>query len=179
MGQGFRRARARRPQSFREKIESSHRGLDVWAAMAGKPPMEKLYALPPKRAYKKRSVESETLEKDVLAAVSELLASHLGVLLAVRQNSGAMQYEANGRTAPVWFYRLVKRKDVTITDFWGFLRDGRPFAIEAKRPSWRGVSDDRERKQEAFIHLVEAIGGVGGFARSVDEARAIIEGGAI
>lgn len=178
MAQGS-RGRMRRP-TFRETVERNHRSLDFMAAMAGKPPLEKSIVFAPKRAYAKRSSGSEgngPLEKDVLAAVGDYLAAHPNVLLAVRQNSGAMHYESQGRTVPVWFYKLVRRgdKDVTLTDFWGFLRDGRPFAIEAKRPSWRGVSDERERKQEAFIHLVEAIGGVGGFVRSVEEAQGILQ----
>jgi hypothetical protein len=64
---------------------------------------------------------------------------------------------------------------MTITDFWGFLRDGRPFAIEAKRPSWKGPRDEREFKQANFLAVIRNIGGVSGFAMSADDAKAVIE----
>lgn len=129
------------------------------------------------RASNGSGASTGALEKDVLHAVGQFLAVHPRVLLAVRQNSGAAQYEANGKAIPIWFYKLVKHAgeaDITITDYWGFLRDGRPFALECKRESWRTVSGDREKKQQAFIHLIEAIGGRGGFVRNVKDAEEIL-----
>jgi hypothetical protein len=76
----------------------------------------------------------------------------------------------------VWFYRVVTRQPVTITDFWGILRDGRVFAIECKRPGWKAPHGDREMRQALFISLIQNCGGLGGFARNADEAKGIIDG---
>ncbi len=115
------------------------------------------------------------LEKHVIRAVSELLAVHPKVLFAVRQNSGGASYEAkSGRYAPIFFYHILTSQPVTITDFWGLLRDGRPFALEAKRPSWKEPREPREFKQAAFLMLIRNCGGVGQFVRSADEANAAL-----
>lgn len=163
---------------MRRKVSDRERKRKVNAALEflGAPIRNEIK---PKRAYTRRSDgdAAGALEKDVLHAVGQFLAVHPRVLLAVRQNSGAAQYEANGKAIPIWFYKLVKNAgeaDITITDYWGFLRDGRPFAIECKRESWRSISGDREKKQQAFIHLIEAIGGRGGFVRNVKDAEEIL-----
>ena len=128
-----------------------------------------LAALPPKPTKPRK------LEAPVVAAIADLLAVHPRVLFAVRQNTGAASYEAkSGKYAPVFFYRILTRQDVTITDFWGLLRDGRPFAIEAKAPGWKAPRDDRERRQYMFLSLIRNCGGISGFATSAEEANAIL-----
>lgn len=110
------------------------------------------------------------LEGPVVSAISELLGVHPRVLFAVRQNSGAASYEAkSGQYAPVHFYRILTGQPVTITDFWGILRDGRMLAIEAKAPGWKEPRTDREFKQAAFLMLVRNCGGIGIFATSADD----------
>lgn len=122
-----------------------------------------------------RKPSGKPLEADVIRAVSELLATHPKVLWACRQNSGAASYEAKtGRYAPVYFYKILTRQDITITDFWGFMRDGRVFAIEAKRPGWKEAREPREFKQAAFLLMVRNMGGIGGFVTSLDEANALL-----
>ena len=114
-------------------------------------------------------------EAPVVQAISELLAVHPRVLFAVRQNSGMASYEAkSGRYAPVFFYRILTKQDMTITDFWGildprenYLGRTRVFAIEAKAPGWTKPRDDRERKQAAFLQMVRDAGGIGIFATDV------------
>ena len=110
-------------------------------------------------------------EAPVVQAISELLAVHPRVLFAVRQNSGMASYEAkSGRYAPVFFYRiLTHEKDMTLPDFWGILKDGRILAIEAKAPTWRKISNDRELRQEMFLMLVRNLGGVALFATDVSQ----------
>lgn len=136
-------------------------------------PESELLALPKVRGPR---VDHADLEKHVLSAVGDLLVAHPKVLLAVRQNTGGTQYEgSDGRAHSMWFYRLIRTPDeMTITDYWGFLRDGRPMAIECKKPSWKWSGDEREKKQRAFIHMIESIGGVGGFVRGVDETMSIL-----
>jgi len=122
-------------------------------------------------AEAKKRAAPRQLEAPVVAAISELLAVHPRVLFAVRQNSGMASYEAkSGNYAPVYFYRLLRHgKDVTITDFWGILRDGRMLAIEAKAPGWSKPRNDRELAQANFLALIRNIGGVALFATSADQ----------
>lgn len=118
-----------------------------------------------------RKFQSEDVEAPVLKAVGELLAVHPRVLFAVRQNTGAMHYERDGRPVPIWFYRIVRKpEDMTIVDFWGLLRDGKPFAFECKKPSWTKPTKDHELKQAAFLRMIECIGGVSRFVTDVRQA---------
>ncbi len=112
----------------------------------------------------------QELEAGVIAAISELLAHHPKVLIALRMNSGAASYEAStGRYAPVWFHRFLRFPEkMRMPDFIGFLVDGRPLAIEAKRPTWTRPRDDREREQAVYLETIRNIGGIGIFATSVD-----------
>lgn len=153
------------------------RNRDLLVAMGA--PAEKIDAirvpLPKQRTTPRLSDPADT-EGPVASAIAELLARHPKVLFAVRQNGGAFTYDTkDGRSAPVWFYRILTGSEITITDFWGLLKDGRPFAIEAKRPSWKEPKLPREFKQAAFIMLMRNIGGKGGFATSVEEAAAILD----
>ena len=115
------------------------------------------------------------LEGPVIKAVGELLGVHPLILFAVRQNSGALPYHREGRAVPVWFYKLARRPEpMTIVDYWGFLKDGRPLALECKRPDWKKPRTEHEDRQQAFLRMIEAIGGIGGFVRSADEANALL-----
>lgn len=182
--------RVRFKPSLRSTMQANARSL---AFMAMAAPIEKadaahkfvatvVAAIPP--APKKRAVKSEgvdidaihgnkrtPLESEVVSAISQLLTRHPKVLLAVRQNSGAASYEAaSGKYAPVVFYRILTHaSELTITDFWGILKDGRPFAIEAKREGFKVPRNDREFKQANFLALVRNIGGIGIFATSADQ----------
>lgn len=131
----------------------------------------------PAAAPKRERAAPRQLEAPVVAGIADLLAVHPRVLFAVRQNTGAASYEAaTGRYAPVYFYKILTGQPMTITDFWGLLRDGRPFAIEAKAPGWKAPKDDRERRQWAFLAMIRNCGGAAGFATSVEEAKAILDG---
>jgi hypothetical protein len=115
------------------------------------------------------------LEAPVVNAIAELLAVHPRVLFAVRQNSGAASYEAkSGKYAPVHFYRILTSQPVTITDFWGILRDGRMFACEAKAPGWKRPSGDREIKQALFLSMITNCGGVALFATDAAQVAAAL-----
>lgn len=134
--------------------------------------------IPPLRKRAAAGSDGRVLEKEVIRAVSELLATHGSVRFAVRQNGGAM-LDGEGRPS-IWFYKIVRSRSVdrlTISDFWGFLVDGTPFAIEAKRPGWkRNENDIHENKQAQFLLMIRSCGGRAGFADGVEDARAIIEG---
>ena len=114
--------------------------------------------------------QTAPLESEVTAAISKLLAVHPKVLIAIRMNSGMASYEAaSGRYAPVHFHKWLRYPEkMRMPDFIGWLTDGRPFAIEAKRPTWTRPRDDREREQAMYLEAMRDIGGIGIFATSAD-----------
>ena len=133
----------------------------------------------PKRQRRLAGSSGEPLESDVVRAISDLLAVHPLVAIALRMNSGMASYNArNGNTyQPVFFHKWLRRPEkMKMPDFIGWLNDGTFFAIEAKRSNWTGAKDDREREQQAFLRFVAGHGGRSGFARSVWDAEAILEG---
>lgn len=136
-------------------------------------------SIAPKRERVRRPVDGRPatdIEGPVINAVGDLLNVHPRVLFAVRQNSGSMPYQrSDGRMAPVWFYKIFRKPEkLTIVDFWGFLDDGRPFAMECKKPSWTEPRDEREFKQQAFLKMIASIGGISGFVCSVTDAQKLL-----
>lgn len=149
--------------------------LKFYAESASKEvPPHLLNALPPKRDRVRKPAGDRLtgdIEAPVIAAVADLIEQHPNVLFAVRQNSGSIPYERDGRPVPVWFYKKIKTpEELTLTDYWGFLKDRRPFAIECKKPSWKSPTTPREFRQRAFLQMIIALGGVGCFVRSAEEA---------
>lgn len=145
-------------------------------ALAGREIPELRDGLPVAPAPRKASDPADT-EAPVIKAISELLATHPKVLFALRVNSGSLPYVNNkGQRIPVQFHRILTKQPVRVCDFFGWLKDSRPFAFEAKRPSWRKPSDEREYQQANFLMLIRNIGGVASFVRSADEALEIING---
>ena len=67
--------------------------------------------------------------------------------------------------------RAVRLAAPGVSDLIGWASGGRFAAVEVKTPRGR-LTDE----QAAFIELVRRSGGLAGVARSVEEARAIIEG---
>ena len=162
-------------KSLKQTIAENNRGHALWGAMSGKPVPEEFQNKPePAKAPRKPATASEPheLEASVQREVFSVLAKHPSVLFAVRQNSGA----AMSGNVPIWFYRWARRNGVemTLTDFWGMLIDGRMFAIECKKRSWKKVSGTREMQQLAFIDVVKSAGGVGGFVTCAEDAIALL-----
>lgn len=124
----------------------------------------------------KPRVDHPDLEKHVLRAVSDLLAVHPAVLIAIRQNSGAASYEAKtGKYAPLWFYQWIRSPEsMTLPDVWGMLITGRMFFFECKRPSWTKPSDDRERRQALFLDLMRAKGAISAFITDAERANEML-----
>lgn len=126
-----------------------------------------LASIPAKRKYTKRDV-AET-EAPVLDAVGDVLWKHPLVLLAIRQNSGMAGY--------VQFFKIIRQPEgveLKLPDYWGFLTDSRPFAVECKKPQWKGVSTEREESQAAFLGLIRSAGGIALFATSAEEVAAAL-----
>lgn len=127
------------------------------------------------------------LEAPVVQAISELLAVHPRVLIALRMNSGAASYEAKtGTYAPVWFHKWLRYPEkMRMSDFLGIVVQERredhkngtgtcyisfpPLAIEAKAPGWTKPRDAREHEQAAFLAFIRSCGGIGIFATSAEQ----------
>lgn len=174
----------RRGRSVRKSLRDTYRENNAadkfYASMFGKEPVAQT-AVSPKRVIVNRSDASE-LEASVQKEVAEVLALHSQVVMCVRQNTGAASMVGKGgEVYPVWFYRWIKNPaEMTITDFWGFMRAGPafvPFAIECKRRDWKpNFNNDRENKQRSFIEFIQRIGGRGGFCTSAEHAVEILAG---
>ena len=133
--------------------------------------LDELRAITPAAPAPRAAINQHDSEGPVIKAISELLATHPKVLFAVRMNSGSLPYlNAQGKAVPVKFHRVLTGQPVRVVDFTGWLKDCRPFALEAKRPSWNKPSDERELEQANFLMLIRNLGGIGEFVRSVDEA---------
>ena len=172
----------KRKKTVQEMREATEKALRYQCAMAGKPFPEDMKA-PDRKPVKVRAApvkrEVDTSEGSVMTDIAEVYKTHPNILFAVRQNSGAAKI---GDT-PVWFWKWLRRNGVemTLTDTWGMLVNGRMFAIEAKERGWKsvGAGDSakavRERRQLAFINVVKSGGGVGGFVTSAEQAREILD----
>lgn len=173
----------KRKQTVQEMREATEKALRYQCAMAGKPFPEDMKA-PDRKPVKVRAApvkrEVDTSEGSVMTDIAEVYKTHPNILFAVRQTSGA----ADIGDFHVKFWRWLRRNGqvMTITDTWGVLRDGRFFAIEAKKRTWKGVGIGdgkdavRERAQLTFINVVKSGGGVGGFVTSAGQAIQILNG---
>ena len=161
----------------------ARRNVAYVEAMAGReiPELRKnLPPLPQKRSRIVRPVDGKPvvpLEADVIRAVGQLLAVHPRVLYALRMNNGAASYEtSSGKWAPVWFHLWVRSpEECRMVDFYGATKNGRIIALECKRESFTQPTDQREREQAAFLAVVRNAGGIGGFVRNADEAKALLD----
>lgn len=170
--------RGKKP-SLREQVAKSEAAMKFLCGGTLPANLQKVYdAGRPAPKRERMSPNPENAEAGVMQDVADLLRLHPQVLFAVRQNAGAMAYEDKaGHFRPIWFYQWVRQpRKMRITDFWGYTRDGKPFAIEAKRRDWKTPNGQREEEQEAFLDFIRSLGGRSGFARNVDEAKRIIEG---
>lgn len=108
----------------------------------------------------RRGKETRTPESIVLASVLAYLKLHRSVAWVQRVNTGMGSFDG----------RKVKFGFRGCSDIIGQLRDGRFLAIEVKAEKGR-VTD----LQQQFIDQVVRNGGVGGVARSIDDAKALLE----
>lgn len=154
---------------LRETLRENQKGLDMWAKMYGKEQTVHI-GVKPKREIVNHSAKHE-LEASVIADISKLLAHHPKVLFACRSNSGAAYMTGrDGKDMPVTFNRIIRSPvQMRISDFWGILSDGRPFAIECKRRNWTKPTDQREHEQAAFLQMVRDAGGIGVFATCAED----------
>jgi hypothetical protein len=148
--------------------QKAHKHLGM---IYGKPPMIDEH-VKPQREIKNHSPKDE-LEASVIADISKLLANHPRILFACRSNSGAAYMTGrDGKEMPVTFNRIIRSPvQMRMSDFWGILSDGRPFAIECKRRNWTKPTDQREHEQAAFLQMVRDAGGIGIFATCAEDVK--------
>ena len=164
--------------SHKQTVAEHEKAIRWMCQMGGKPipPEFAEKSAAPAATAKPRKPPTPTDKNDLEAAVQRevfsVLAKHPAVLFAIRQNSGM----AMSGDSPVFFYRWARRNglDMTLTDFWGVLRDGRMFALECKRRDWKRVSGAREIQQQAFIDVVKSAGGVGGFVTCAEDVLSLL-----
>lgn len=149
-------ARAPKPRSLREAYTDSNKWDRFYALMGGAEPQSQ-QVIAPKREYAKRQ-ESEGSEKNVLKRVRAALRKHPNVAFCWREQSGLFGTVAVG---------FVGKPDLI-----GMLRNGRFFALEIKNARGGIKSED----QAYYLALIQSFGGLAGFASSVEDALAIIEG---
>lgn len=174
------RSGGRRPtfrKSFAQGLRDNQKAHNDLGALWGKPPMD-MRAPAARQPAQSPKPRAGAAEADVKAAVLQYLKLSPLTAEVVLVNGGTAYNESG---APVQFYRVVKGPPVVV-DVIGHLKDGTPFAIELKREGWKSAGPDavhggavRERAQRAYIDHIVGLGGVGGFVRSVDEAREVIE----
>lgn len=165
----------KRKPTLQDTMEANAKAMRGLMALSGKTLPPELEA-PVRKPVKPRAAivtkDSDNSEASVMTDIAEVYKTHPNILFAVRQNSGAAKI---GDT-PIWFWKWLRRNGVemTLTDTWGMLVNGRMFAIEAKERGWKsvGAGDSakaiRERRQLAFINVVKSGGGVGGFVTSAE-----------
>lgn len=124
-------------------------------------------------------------ESEVQQQVMIEAAKH-GIIL-MRNNSGAFT-DSTGRSVRYGLGNDSKKRNdkikssdligiwpVVITQEMVGQRFGIFFAVEVKEESWRpSFKDKRETAQRVFIDWVKSLGGVAGFANSVDSFRALL-----
>ena len=114
-----------------------------------------------------------TSERDIQAAI--LLELSRGPTRLLRVNAGVAWQgrvlQHNRDLLVLENPRAIRLAAPGVSDLIGWTEGGRFVAVEVKGPRGR-VTDE----QAAFLELVRRSGGLAGVARSVDDARAIIEG---
>jgi len=113
-----------------------------------------------------------------VAADIRLAAPYFRVLLW-RNNVGVLP---DSRGVPVRFGLCNDSKRVNervkSADLIGLTRGGRFLAVETKAPGWTYTGKPREAAQLRFLNLVNAKGGVGLFATSVEDVERALGDGA-
>lgn len=153
----FKKTRGR--LSPREIIENHNAADRYWAASFGKEPLFQR-PVPPKRDRIKRSdgTPAHPLEKEVLAAVLQVLRNDPRIHVVDRRQSGVFQ---DGD-------RYIRVGQKGVLDISGMLRGGRYFEIECKR---QGEKPDE--RQKARIEYIKNGGGISGYCWSVESALAL------
>lgn len=164
--------RPRFAPSLADRRRANQAALDYYRALS---PRDDAPVIDTGARPKRRLSASSNGEATVLRDVSKLVRYHPRVASAERRNSGSA-LNAAGQYVP--FQRSLKGA-ATVLDVEGKLTDGRPFGIECKRPGWKpaksGATFEREERQRERIAEIRRLGGVAGFASSVEQAMEVLK----
>lgn len=153
--------RPAKPRTIREAYKLSQDATNWYADMAGKPRVDLVGALPPKRTYAARKPSTEPTEAQILKAIMALLKYHPKVAKVWRQNSGTFQMQYGDKT------RYVRANTAKgMADIMGILKDGRTLAVEVKSRTGKVHAH-----QVDFLNTIHHAGGVSFVARSVDDVQ--------
>lgn len=109
----------------------------------------------------------EIPEANVQGAVLEFLRYAPTVAWAFRMNTGAAKFDKRDGSGQYF----VRFGFPGMSDILGQMRTGQFLAIECKRRTGR-----KSDEQKAFIAMVRKHNGLAGFAKSIDDAQAILRG---
>lgn len=144
-------------KSFRDTLLANKAAVDFYAALSGKPQIEQTVKIPdaPKQRVKSTEPGKDFLEKDIQKQILMLLKKHPKIHWVARFNSGTF---INGD-------RYIKSNSQDgMSDILGMFKGGRLLAIECK--SRTGIVKPH---QQNFLDLINAGGGLGFVARSVED----------
>jgi hypothetical protein len=112
-----------------------------------------------------------------LVGAARVRASELGLALW-RNNSGACR-DQRGRLVRFGLGNdsAALCKVWKSSDLIGLGIGGRLAAVEVKPAGWRYAGTERERAQAAFHECVRMLGGLAGFATTIDDVERILRGG--
>ena len=179
--------------SFQDQRRANKAAHEYYAAISGKetPPEQAILHADVKPkvargARKPRDAADGLPESEVQKNIINFLMRHYRVVLVIRTNSGAVG--ADGRYIEFNHVYLPHRfraewpavtPKMLISDLQVILTDAQFAAIECKPEKWMrsyGDSDKavREQGQENYLLHVRACGGIGIFARSIDDVSAVL-----
>ena len=167
-------------RSLYDVLQANRKTESMYAALAGVPVRDDL---PEPVAPKKRGPRSPRQEGDLKLedAVQDEIVDYLktrpDIGLIERHNSGALRDEPGKHDFHVKFHTIYGKQDgeyMKKSDLQATIRpSGRTLVIEVKREGWTGpnMNDMREKQQAGYIKRMNACGGIGFFAQSVEDVR--------
>lgn len=111
--------------------------------------------------------------EDEVSQLIKLEAAKHHIILG-RNNVGAFE-DREGRLVRFGLFNESKNSNLASSDLIGIQRSsGKLVAIECKKEGWKYKGIEREVKQKAFIDFIILMGGIAGFAQSVEDFKKII-----
>jgi hypothetical protein len=149
-------------KSFRNVLLENSKAIAFYATMAGKPTLEQSVPIPPepKKRVKSELPRTDLLEKEIQKQILSFLRKHPKVAWVARFNSGTFVNDDR---------YITSNSQRGMSDILGMLKGGRLFAIECKSRTGR-----IQPHQQDFLDLINAGGGLGFVARSVEDVLAKI-----
>ena len=164
--------------SLRDQQRQIKTAMEGMARLYGKElPDGALSDVKPKQTRTK-TVSDVKPESEVQSEIIDFLLQHPAVILVERINAGAV-YNANG--GYIQFHHIylpkrfksspIERVKMRAADLSVTLIDAKRMVIECKREDWVRPCNEREYEQRNYLDHINAHGGIGIFANSVESVR--------